>query len=100
MAHPIEQLLDALTDVIADKVAARLGLRPIVKAVARSLLQAAEAAPEASAAPVEYLTTQQAAALLGLTTRGLEGMRAKGTGPKSHKYGGRVRYRRSDLEPK
>jgi hypothetical protein len=35
--------------------------------------------------------------LLSLTVKGLEGMRAKGTGPKFLRVGGRIRYRRSDL---
>ena len=46
----------------------------------------------------EYRSTSQAAALLGLSARTLEGMRLSGDGPPFHKFGGRVCYRREDLD--
>jgi predicted DNA-binding transcriptional regulator AlpA len=49
--------------------------------------------------PPEWLTPDQAAAYCGLTTRGLEDMRTRKTGPVAHKVSGRiVRYRRADLD--
>jgi hypothetical protein len=113
--HLFEALIESFTDVIADKVAERLRsaeppspppipLRPPVKAASRpapspepeppppALSTPAEPEPEA-----EYLTTDEAAQLLRVSPKGLEGMRCKGRGPKYVKIGGRVRYRRSDL---
>lgn len=55
------------------------------------------AAPSVTAGIPEYLTTREAAKLLGVTVGGLEGMRANGIGPKYVKVGRRVRYRPSDL---
>ena len=46
----------------------------------------------------EFLDTQQAAAWLGLSHRTLEGYRVSGGGPAFHRFGNRVRYRRSDLD--
>jgi hypothetical protein len=59
---------------------------------------AAPAEPAApSAPPHEILTTREAAALLGVTPKGLEQMRAEGRGPKFFRVGRAIRYRRSDL---
>lgn len=57
-----------------------------------------EASPAPSSGTPEYLTTKQAAELLGLSVKGLEAMRAQGRGPKFIRIGHRIRYRRSDLE--
>ncbi len=46
----------------------------------------------------EFMDTQAAAALLGLSHRTLEGYRVSGGGPHFHRFGNRVRYRRSDLD--
>ena len=46
----------------------------------------------------EFMDTQQAAAWLGLSPRTLEGYRVSGGGPDFHRFGNRVRYRRSDLD--
>ena len=46
----------------------------------------------------EFMDTQQAAAWLGLSPRTLEGYRVSGGGPAFHRFGNRVRYRRSDLD--
>jgi hypothetical protein len=92
----------SLTETLADKLARRLELRPPVKAVDRSLVTVPVDAPpmglEAPASLPEYLTTQEVAALLGLSVKGLEGMRGKGTGPAFVKIGGRIRYPRSGLK--
>jgi len=46
-----------------------------------------------------WLAPEDAAAYLRLTVRGLEDMRAKGTGPKYHKVNARVvRYHVNDLD--
>ena len=46
----------------------------------------------------EFMDTRAAAAWLGLSHRTLEGFRVSGGGPEFHRFGNRVRYRRSDLE--
>ena len=46
----------------------------------------------------EFMDTRAAAAWLGLSHRTLEGYRVSGGGPEFHRFGNRVRYRRSDLD--
>ena len=46
----------------------------------------------------EFMDTRHAAAVLGLSHRTLEGYRVSGGGPDFHRFGNRVRYRRSDLD--
>lgn len=76
--------LEAFAELLADKVADR---------VAERLSRPSEPAP----AP-EFLTAREAAAYLGLTYKGLEGMRYAGRGPKFVKIGGAVRYPRKGLD--
>jgi len=45
-----------------------------------------------------YLTTGEAARRLGLSARTLRRYRVTGGGPAFHRFGGRVRYRRADLD--
>ena len=45
-----------------------------------------------------YLSTRQAAEYLGLSTRTLDRYRVSGDGPVFHRFGGRVRYLRDDLD--
>ena len=45
-----------------------------------------------------YLTTVEAARYLGLSHRTLKRYRVTGEGPVYHRFGGRVRYRRDDLD--
>ena len=45
-----------------------------------------------------FLNTRQAADFLGLSTRTLDRFRVSGDGPVFHRFGGRVRYSRPDLE--
>ena len=45
-----------------------------------------------------YLSTRQAAAWLGLSTRTLDRYRVSGDGPMFHRFGGRVRYLCADLD--
>lgn len=60
------------------------------------------APPNDTPAPAEpeYLDTKQAAALLGVSVKGLEGLRARGTGPPFLRVGRHIRYRRADLLPR
>jgi len=58
---------------------------------------AATPSPAPPASGPEYLTTAEAAELLGVTVKGLEGMRTRGKGPPFIRVGGRVRYCVSDL---
>lgn len=53
--------------------------------------------PAAPSAPPEYLDTKAAAALLGVSAKGLEAMRTRGAGPPYVRIGRRVRYRAADL---
>ena len=46
----------------------------------------------------EFMDTRRAAVCLGLSHRTLEGFRVSGGGPDFHRFGNRVRYRRSDLD--
>lgn len=57
----------------------------------------ATAVPAPLPAPGDYLTTREAAALLGLSVRGLEAMRKRGQGPPYKRIGRAVRYLRADL---
>ena len=45
-----------------------------------------------------FFNTRRAAAYLGLSHRTLDGYRVSGEGPAFHRFGNRVRYRRSDLD--
>ena len=45
-----------------------------------------------------YLSTREAARYLGLSAKTLARYRVSGAGPVFHRFGGRVRYRREDLD--
>lgn len=45
-----------------------------------------------------YLSTRQAAAYLGLSPRTLDRYRVSGEGPDFHRFGGRILYRKTDIE--
>ena len=45
----------------------------------------------------EYLTPEQVAKLTGFSPKSLESRRYKGTGPKCHRIGRRVRYHIDDV---
>ena len=45
-----------------------------------------------------FFDTRRAADYLGLSRRTLDGYRVSGDGPAFHRFGNRVRYRRSDLD--
>ena len=44
----------------------------------------------------DFLNTRRAAAYLDLSPRNLDGYRVNGEGPTFHRFGNRVRYRRTD----
>ena len=46
----------------------------------------------------KYLSTREAAEYLGLSARTLDRYRVSGEGPVFHRFGGRVRYTREDLD--
>jgi hypothetical protein len=78
-------IIAALLENIAEKVVHRLSLRGPVRALPRSPDAATLLPPPGAEAPdpsQEFLATREAAALLGVTVKGLEAMRAKGRGPK------------------
>ena len=54
-------------------------------------------APDGTGAEPEFLTTEEAAALLRLSPRTLEKQRVLGGGPRFRKFGARVVYARVDL---
>ena len=45
-----------------------------------------------------FFDTRRAADYLGLSHRTLDGYRVSGVGPAFHRFGNRVRYRKSDLD--
>ena len=45
-----------------------------------------------------FMNTRRAANYLGLSRRTLDGYRVSGDGPAFHRFGNRVRYRRTDLD--
>ena len=47
---------------------------------------------------IGFFDTRRAADYLGLSPRTLDGYRVSGDGPAFHRFGNRVRYRRSDLD--
>jgi len=66
-------------------------------AAAAAALQPASAALAAPVAKPEFLTTDEAAALLRLSPRTLEKQRVLGGGPRFRKFGARVVYAMADL---
>jgi excisionase family DNA binding protein len=87
MASSAEDFLEDLIERIAARVVARMP-QPLPQPV--------------QAAPAEYLTTKDAAKMLGVGCSTLEVWRANGKGPPAVKIsdspGGAVRYSRADLD--
>jgi predicted DNA-binding transcriptional regulator AlpA len=91
MSPEIVQLAEALAHLVAKAQAG---------ADTRQLAPAEQEPPPALIAPngEELLTTRQAASMLGLSGRTLEGFRLKGGGPPYKQLGGRtVRYQANEL---
>lgn len=67
--------------------------------IAEAVASAFSQAGKSSGAQVPaYLTSREAAALLGVSERTLQSLRAAGTGPSYVRIGSMIRYRRVDLE--
>jgi len=85
--------------ILADLAAVSERQAALQRELAAALRAApAEAPARPASAPAEYLTTKDAAALLGVTTRHLERLRAQENGPIPHRIGRAVRYRRTEVE--
>lgn len=56
-----------------------------------------DTASASAASESEYVDTREAASMLGISPRTLEGLRARGLGPAHVRIGRAVRYRRDDL---
>jgi predicted DNA-binding transcriptional regulator AlpA len=73
-------------------------LRSLIReAVAEALAQRPPVVQQEHLPAAEYLNTKDAAALLGISRKGLEGLRARGAGPPYIRIGSAVRYRTADL---
>lgn len=83
------------SDVLAD-LATLATRQAALTAELAAALRAPSPAPVAAAAP-EYLTTREAAVLLGVSTRTLEALRRAGQGPRFVRCGRAVRYPRDTL---
>lgn len=92
MTRPARSPADVLSDLAA--LASR---QAALTAELAEALRAAPAPLPASADAPEYLTTREAAALLGVSVRKLEALRAAGAGPRVVRLGRVVRYSRADL---
>lgn len=77
-------------------MAARSSFHPHAPAAAAPQTAAVPATPSPSANP-EFLTTDEAAAMLRLSPRTLEKQRVLGGGPRFRKFGARVVYAAVDL---
>jgi excisionase family DNA binding protein len=86
------------SDVLADlaSLASRQAALTAELAEALRATPIATPLPAAVAAP-EYLTTREAAALLGVSVRTLATLRAEGWGPRHIRLGRAVRYLRDEL---
>lgn len=98
MTRPAAEVLQELAAVAADE--ARLASRRAhlyvdLAAALRLALAPAPASP--AAASSEYVDTREAANLLGVSARTLEGLRAQGLGPDHIRIGRAVRYPRAAL---
>ena len=91
-----------MSDSVIPRIQETAGLLARAAAALEALATRLAAAPAvvpagAPAALPEYLTTAQAAALLGVSRKGLEQMRARGGGPPFLRVGKAVRYPRATL---
>jgi excisionase family DNA binding protein len=86
------------SDVLADLAALALRQAELTAELGRALLAPAPAPASPAAATPEYLTTQEAAALLGVSVRTLAALRAAGRGPQFVRIGHAVRYPRDTVQ--
>jgi excisionase family DNA binding protein len=87
------------SDVLADLAALATRQAELTAELARSLRDASAPAPPSPAPePPEYLTTAEAATLLGVSVRTLVALRSDGRGPRHVRIGRAVRYPRSTVQ--
>jgi excisionase family DNA binding protein len=85
-------------DVLADLAALAARQAELTAELAQALRVASVPAPACPANDVpEYLTTAEAAAVIGVSERHLKALRAEGRGPAFLRVGRSVRYPRSGL---
>lgn len=85
------------SDVLADLAALAIRQAQLTAELAAALrAHVPPAAAPAGDAP-EYLTTREAAVLLGVSVRTLEALRAEGRGPRHVRIGRAVRYPRESI---
>lgn len=86
------------SDVLADLAECARRQADLTAELARALRSApAEAPARPKDAPLAYLTTAEAADVLGVSTRTLEALRADGKGPRYVRIGKSVRYPESTV---
>ncbi|HEY3496220.1 MAG TPA: helix-turn-helix domain-containing protein [Polyangiaceae bacterium] len=86
-------------DVLADLAALAARQAELTAELASALRAAPAPAPlPAPASAPEYLTTREAAALLGVSVRTLAALRAAGKGPRFVRLGHAVRYPRDTVQ--
>lgn len=90
------EILSELADLSARTAALSTCRAELERALAEALAAELRVATVTPGTP-EYLTTREAAALLGVSTRHLEAMRAEGRGPRCIRVGRAVRYPRAEL---
>lgn len=86
------------SDVLADLAALATRQAALTAELALALRVAPAAAPALASAAPEYLTTREAAALVGVSVRTLEALRAEGRGPRFVRIGRAVRYPRDTVQ--
>lgn len=86
------------SDVLADLAALATRQAALTAELARALATASAPAQSPASDAPEYLTTREAAALLGVSTRTLEALRAEGRGPRYVRVGRAVRYPRDTVQ--
>lgn len=86
------------SDVLADLAACAARQAELTAELASALRSASAAPAPAAVAPPEYLTTAEAAVLLGVSVRTLEALRAEGRGPRFVRVGRAVRYPRDTVQ--
>ncbi len=93
MTRPAADVLNDLAAADAELARWHSRRADLQRELAPALRRAADPAP----APSDFLTTREAAALLGVSAGHLKALRAEGRGPRCVRVGRSVRYRRSDL---
>lgn len=89
------------SDVLADLAALATRQAELTVELAGALATMASAPAQAPVSDVpEYLTTREAAALLGVNAKALAALRTVGKGPRFVRVGHAVRYARADLLPR